>query len=57
MLDPEQEHISIKASCKAFVFHTMNYKTVLESQLSGKIVNLMFQLVKVSNKLTILWGT
>ena len=29
---------------------------VLESQLPHKIVNLLFELVTVNNKLTILWG-
>jgi hypothetical protein len=33
------------------------YELVLDSQLPHKTVKLIFQLVKVNNKLTILWGS
>ena len=39
------------------LFNTMFQSNDLESQLSHKTVNLLFQLVKISNRLTILWSS
>ena len=42
--------------CQVYLTQSV-YQLVLESQLSHKTVNLIFQLVIVNNKLTIVWGS